>query len=129
MKMRIVRFATIGSLVLLLAVVGSAVTAANTVPVSHVVDDARSIGANDLKPSDCSGITLTTLTTGSGIFTGSGAAELILASANVDAISGLGGNDCILGGGGGDTIDGGLGTDVCLGGPGTDVITCETSVQ
>lgn len=129
MTRRILQLAAVGSLALLVAVVGTAMTAANSVPLSRVVDNTRTIGANDLKPSNCNGITLTSLVVGSGTVTGTGAAELILGGANADLMSGLGGNDCILGGGGVDTIDGGLGTDVCLGGPATDVITCETAVQ
>ena len=107
---------------------GSALSDSNTVPGSNVTRYVTAITANTLKPSACSGITLTTLVTG---VTGTAAAELILATSGADSISAGGGSDCILGGGGNDTLQGGTGTDVCIGGPGTDSFNsaCETQIQ
>ncbi len=89
-------------------------------------------GANDLKPSQCSGITLTAVVSGSGVITGGAASELITGGSGVDSITGDDGDDCILSGGGDDTLRGSAGTDVCIGGPGTDSFPdgdCETEIQ
>jgi Ca2+-binding RTX toxin-like protein len=124
------RAALLGALLLFTTVSASVLTGSNTVPASKAGKSASSVGSNDVKPSDCSGITVSVTTTGSGVFSGTTADELILGGAAADTISGLTGNDCIVGGGGNDTIDGGLGTDVCIGGPGTDTfVSCETQVQ
>jgi Ca2+-binding RTX toxin-like protein len=113
-----------------LTVASTAQTSANTVAATKAIDSSRPIGANDLKPPECAGLTLTAIVTGSGTITGTSANELIVGSAGVDNINGGFGNDCILGGGGNDAINGGSGTDVCLGGPGTDTFSnCETQVQ
>jgi Ca2+-binding RTX toxin-like protein len=109
---------------------GFGVTGASVVPATHAGLSTRATGPNDVKPLDCSGITVSARVSGSGIITGTGANELALGGTALDTISGLGGDDCIVGGGGGDVIDGGLGTDVCVGGPGTDMfLSCETQVQ
>ena len=86
------------------------------------------ITADTLKPAACSGITLTTIVSGT---TGTAGNDLIIGTSGIDVISGGDGNDCILGGAGADTIDGGNGNDVCIGGPGIDVflVTCETQIQ
>lgn len=88
------------------------------------------VSANQVKPSACAGLNLTSIVTGSGTLTGTSGNDLILGSSGVDTIDGLGGDDCILGGGGDDLIDGNTGTDVCLGGPGTDAFSaCESEIQ
>jgi Ca2+-binding RTX toxin-like protein len=111
--------------------VGVALTATSTVPVSRADRSTATINANALKPAACSGISLTAIVVGSGTFAGTAAAELILGRTLADTISGNGGNDCILGGGGNDTLRGNAGTDVCIGGLGTDTFdaTCETQIQ
>jgi Ca2+-binding RTX toxin-like protein len=117
-------------LLVLVTALGFAVTGTNVVPATHAGISTRATGPNDVKPSSCSGITVTARVSGSGLITGTAASELVLGSTGLDTISGLGGNDCIVGGDGNDIIDGGLGTDVCLGGPGTDTfLSCETQVQ
>jgi Ca2+-binding RTX toxin-like protein len=117
-------------LLVLVTVLGFAITGTNVVPDTHAGISTRATGPNDVKPSSCSGVTVTAYVSGSGLVTGTAASELLLWSTGIDTISGLGGNDCIVGGGGNDIIDGGLGTDVCLGGPGTDTfLSCETQVQ
>jgi Ca2+-binding RTX toxin-like protein len=117
-------------LLVLVTVVGFAITGTNVVPATHAGISTQATGPNEVKPSSCSGITVTAYVSGSGVVNGTGASELVLGSTGVDTISGLGGNDCIVGGGGNDIIDGDLGTDVCLGGPGTDTfVSCETQVQ
>ena len=105
----------------------TALGASSTVPGSKASHTVQSIGANNLKPTACAAITLTTLVIG---INGTGGNDLLLGSAGIDVMNGGAGNDCILGGGGNDAITGGTGTDVCIGGPGTDTFTgCETSIQ
>jgi Ca2+-binding RTX toxin-like protein len=108
-----------------------AVTATNAVPATRAGRQQAAITPNTLKPSACSGITVTALRVGSGTFNGTAAAELVLGSAGVDTINGAGRNDCIVGGAGNDVIRGGAGTDVCIGGPGMDTFpaACETQIQ
>ena len=126
----IIRLGLLGALVALLVCV-PVFAASNSVPATNAGKDVSSVGPNDMKPSQCSGITVTAKLNGTGNFSGTSAAELITGSANADVtIQGRSGNDCILGGNGDDTIDGGPGTDVCIGGPGTDTFTnCETQIQ
>ena len=87
--------------------------------------------ANELKPSACSALTLSGVTTGTGTINDGSGSNLVLGSAGVDTIRGNGGNDCIVGGAGNDSLRGDGGTDVCLGGAGTDTFhsTCETQIQ
>jgi len=114
--------------VLLAFVLAVALAAANTVPATNLGRIQQSIGANDLKPAACAGITLTTVVAGTN---GGAGNELVLGTAAGETLKGNGGNDCILGGGGIDSLNGGSGTDVCIGGPGLDTFnpTCETQVQ
>lgn len=111
--------------------VTGAFTATNNVARSNVGKVSKSISANDLKPSACSGQSVSNIIKGSGTFSGTLGNDLILGSSGADVIDGQGGNDCILGGGGDDTLIGGDGNDACLGGPGTDSfdVTCEKQVQ
>ena len=105
----------------------SALGASNTVPGTKASSYVTSITADKLKPSSCSGITLTTLVSG---VTGTAGNDLLLGTAAANTMSANGGNDCALGGGGNDAINGGTGTDVCIGGPGTDTFSnCETQIQ
>lgn len=129
------RFGVLALVGVLSASLITALTATNSVPATRADHNLLSIGPNDLKPPDCAGITVTTLLTGSGTFSGTGASELVLGGSGADTITAGGGNDCILGGGGDDSIQGQLGTDVCIGGPGTDsfglpvVGGCETQID
>jgi Ca2+-binding RTX toxin-like protein len=117
-------------LLVLVTVLGFAVTGTNIVPATHAGISTQATGPNDVKPSSCGGITVTARVSGSGVITGTAASELVLGSTALDTINGLDGNDCIVGGGGNDLLDGGLGTDVCIGGPGLDTFnSCETEVQ
>ena len=118
-------------IVVLFVAVGTTVqTSSNTVAATKAQDNSRGVAANDLKPASCDGITLTARISGAGVFGGTAAAELIIASTGADVASGAAGDDCVLGGGGDDVIDGGDGVDVCIGGPGTDTFaSCETEVQ
>jgi hypothetical protein len=105
----------------LVLLVGFAVTATNVVPATRA--GSSSVGpatANQLKPDACSSLTLTGIRVGSGTFSDSNAAHLVLGSAGVDSIRGQGGSDCILGGSG--TLRcARRRTDVCIGGPGGHV--------
>lgn len=108
----------------------TAIAATNTVPPTRLGIKVLPIGFNDIKPSACAGIYVTTLVTGAGTIHGTEGNDLILGSSGADAIDGLGGSDCILGGGGGDSVDGGDGNDICLGGPGEDTfLNCEGEIQ
>jgi len=119
--------AVLVSVTLLLASAATAIGAANVTPASKITVSVRPIGANDLKPSQCATLTLTTLVIGA---TGTNAADLQLGSSAADNLDGKNGADCIIGGAGDDTINGGGGADICIGGPGTDTFTnCTTSYQ
>lgn len=114
------------------AMAGSALSAdlaSNTVAAGSVGTDTKTVTAAQLALSDCSALALTAVVTGSGVFGGGSANELLLGSSGVDTISGNGGDDCLVGGGGIDTLTGGTGTDVCIGGPDLDVLSCETNIQ
>jgi Ca2+-binding RTX toxin-like protein len=118
---------------LIILSVVSAFAANIVVPTTHLTNQAQVVTANTLKPSQCSAITLTTVTycpVGGGICNGSNANELIIGSPNIDTIQGKGGDDCIVGGGGNDDITGSQAKDVCIGGPGIDTFSkCETVIQ
>lgn len=118
---------------MILVSIGSAFAATNTVPVTRLTDQKRTITINDLKPAACASLNLTAIVacpSGGGNCNGTGASELILGSSNVDTIKGKGGTDCMLGGGSDDTINGQAGGDICIGGPGNDTfISCTTVIQ
>jgi Ca2+-binding RTX toxin-like protein len=106
---------------------GRGLAAGNAIGTSRLARSQTSIGANALKPTSCSAITLSTVVAGAS---GTSGADLLLGGSAADSMNGGSGNDCILGGGGNDTINGGAGTDVCIGGPGTDTFSnCETQIQ
>jgi Ca2+-binding RTX toxin-like protein len=124
------RIVIAGLAILILTSVVTAVAAMNAVPSTKVTNQGFLIGANNLKPSACAGIVLSTLITGSSTINGTNGNDLILGGSGIDTINGLDGSDCILGGGGADIINGGNGNDVCIGGPGVDVfLSCETQIQ
>jgi Ca2+-binding RTX toxin-like protein len=119
----------LGALLLLVGSIAVGATAANSVVTTRADDSSRAATPNDLKPSACSGITVTAKVTGSGAINGTNVAELITGSAVADSITARGGNDCVLGGAGDDTLNGGGGTDVCIGGAGTNTYAnCETII-
>ncbi len=111
-----------------LAVLVAAFAPANTVPATTVGQIQVPIGANDLKPPECAGITLTAVVAG---VNGTNGNDLVLGTAAGETVKGNGGDDCLVAGGGNDALNGGAGTDVCVGGPGTDSFngTCETQIQ
>jgi len=139
----------LGTAAVLVLTVINARTAANTVPVTRVDKDSMGTTANDLKPSECSGINLTNIVDVGAGETGTSANDLILGTDKADAeIRGGDGDDCILGGkgnerqkidkvwspglygeGGNDVLIGGPGNnDHCDGGSGTDTYySCETT--
>jgi Ca2+-binding RTX toxin-like protein len=129
---RLNRLSWLGFLALILAGIVSAFAAANSVQPSGAADRTFPIAPNDLRPPQCSGITLTNLVVGSGPLDGTNQNDLILGSSGPDTIRGRQGNDCILGGGGDDDLRGDQGaSDVCIGGPGTDTAdnSCETTSE
>ena len=115
----------------LILLLGVALGASTAVPSSKAGRSTRTIGANDVKPPACSGITLNGVYTGSGTINDSNQPHLVLGSSGIDTIRGNNGNDCILGGAGVDSLRGDNGVDVCIGGPGTDTFhtSCETQIQ
>ncbi len=117
----------VGRLMLLalpLAIGATAITAAAStvgVSVGSVTDVSSVVTANDMKPPECAGITLTSVIAGSGVFNGVGNTnELILGSASADTVNALLGDDCILLGGGADSATGAAGADIILGQAGND---------
>jgi len=114
---KLLRFAGIALIGLIAVSAASAFAAANSVPASRLDDDSFPITANDLKPSECAGLNLTTI-----VVAGNGTAgnDLILGTAGNDTLRGSDGDDCIVGGGGDDTLDGQKGNDILLGQDGND---------
>lgn len=108
-----------------------AFTASNTVPPSRSGSQSRAATLADSTPSECSGLVLAQLVNGSGSFSGTAGADLMLGSSGLDQPKGGSGNDCLVGGGGVDDLDGGSGTnDICIGGPGIDTFkNCEVTYQ
>ncbi len=91
-------------------------SAVNIVPSGRIDEITEPIDPNDLKPSECNGIPLTTivnLALGDSPTSGN---DLILGTGKADTIDGLGGDDCIWGGDKNDNLTGGDGDDVILGG-------------
>src|SRR5438477_7496715 len=119
-------FAVLGA-ALIVSVSGS-LTAANSVPVTHIGLSQTAIAANDLAPAACSAINLSGTISGGGILAGGLGNDLIRGSAGAHTITGGAGDDCIVAGAGDDTIDGGPGNDVCIGGTGTNTfVNCEST--
>jgi Ca2+-binding RTX toxin-like protein len=124
---RAARALAIAGGVALLALLVLSFTASNIVPASSVGQRQQAITAQDLAPSQCAGMGLTTVVTN---LSGTSGNDLVLGTASAETLNGNAGNDCLLGGGGNDTLRGGTGTDVCIGGPGTDSFNgCETQIQ
>lgn len=118
---RLLRSGTTLLLVMILLSVVGAVAASNTVPFTRLDDDSFPITANDLKPSACSSLNLTSVVV---VTNGSGTSgnDLILGSAGGDNLRGDDGDDCIVGGGGDDTLQGQRGDDIILGQDGNDTL-------
>ncbi|HET7770877.1 MAG TPA: hypothetical protein VFN74_19040 [Chloroflexota bacterium] len=117
---RLLRLTVAACTALVLVSVVSAYAAANSVPRSKLLDYRTAITANALKPVECAGISLTSVITGRGDFSGTSGNDLILGSEIADAVSAGGGSDCIVGGSGEDALDGDNGNDVLLGGGDSD---------
>jgi hypothetical protein len=117
--------------VFVLTGVFSAISAANTVPVTWANKNDLGINANAIKPWECAGIKLTNIVDIGAGQTGTSANDLILGTDKADPeIRGGAGDDCILGGKGnerqkigqdwGPGIFGEEGNDVIIGGPGNN---------
>jgi Ca2+-binding RTX toxin-like protein len=128
---KILTLVILGFAVIIVISVFSALAATNTVPDTWADQESRSISADLLKPSECSGITLTNIVDIGAGETGTDANDLILGTDKADAeIRGGAGHDCILGGKGnerqkigkdwGPGIFGEDGNDVIIGGPGNN---------
>ncbi len=128
------RLAFFGLIVLILASILTAVAAANTVPSSYLADQTRAIAVNDLKPPECTGLTLDTIVScGNGTNCNAGGGnDLVLASPGNTNVRGQNGNDCIVDSSSAGTrwLIGGNGTDVCIGYSSTMFdASCETQVR
>lgn len=122
-----------GALILLILIAGAvftAVAAAINLPTVRADQDTFNLTADDLKPPECNGITLTNIVDVGAGETGTPANDLILGTDKSDAeIRGGAGDDCILGGKGderqkigkdwGPGLFGEEGNDVLIGGPGS----------
>ena len=97
----------------LLAFTGAAFTNGSSVPATKLGSSVQATGANDVKPSQCSGLTLTVVVDAAGTYTApNGVNGLLLGSSGIDRITGRNGNEW------------------CIGGPGTDTFSnCETQIQ
>ena len=87
------------------------------------VTDATQIGANKFKPSQCAGLTLTTMVvvTGASGSASNGTNALVIGNGSRDqTLNGANGTDCVIAGGANTTINnsltGGGGNDVLVGG-------------
>ncbi len=94
-----------------------ALATANTVPPTGAGETSQAIMANDIKPGECSGITLYNVITGPD---GTSSNDLMLGTAGADTHYGFDGDDCMVGGEGDDVLDPGAGDNVVLGGAGYD---------
>ena len=134
MLRRITKPALIGILILLVLIAGAvftAVAASNTLPSIRVDEDSFPVTADDLKPPECNGITLTNIVDVGAGETGTPNNDLILGTDKNDAeILGGAGDDCILGGKGNERqrvgtewvpgLYGEDGNDILIGGPGNN---------
>ena len=111
------------------AVATTGVLASNSLPATKLGQAAAAVTSNELKPSDCSSVNVTSLVTGLGTITGTGGNDLVLGTSGIDVMNGGAGDDCIIGGAGLDAITGGLGTDVCIGSASATILTCEVVVR
>jgi hypothetical protein len=114
---RLFRFIIPISLILILSSAVFALTATNSVASSSASESSHTPTANEMKPSECDALDLTTIVTGGN---GTNGNDLILGTAGNDNINGKQGDDCIVGGDGDDRIKGGQDNDVLLGGAGDD---------
>jgi Ca2+-binding RTX toxin-like protein len=146
------------SLVLLVSLSAfTALSAANSVPVTHVGDSQRPITIADKAPPECASIasSLNSISVGgfwpwlyvypgNTLILGTNAGEnfggwlitwgngpnCFVTGGGNDTVIGSRGNDIILGGPGDDNIDGSAGIDICYGGGGNDTFSnCETIYQ
>jgi hypothetical protein len=113
-------------------VVGSILTASNSVPASRAGSSVRAITAAALQPAFCrtNGITPTGIVSGAGAtVTGTAGADLLIGSGGVaQNLVGNGGNDCIVAGavpaGKTTTLNAKSGTvSACVKGPGQGTYT------
>jgi Ca2+-binding RTX toxin-like protein len=116
-------------LLVIWSAVTAALTASNSVGVSHADNDLRAVSVNDRAPVQCQAVIIvTSVVVGTN---GTNGDELLVGSASPESLDGNKGDDCVLGGGGDDSLRGSQGTDVCIGGPGNDTFhpSCETQIQ
>lgn len=128
---RFVRMKSIRKVVLILllalvtASVIAALAAANTVPLTRLMDQSSVINISNLAPLECASISNTLeliVECTDTLCIGSNANELMLGAPFDQTIDGKNGDDCIVGGGGNDSLYGGNGNDVLVGGPGSDML-------
>jgi hypothetical protein len=96
---------------------GYAFTASNTVSASNAGLSTVAITPNTLKPTECAGVNLTALVTGSGgNVQGNVGGTLIIGSSTSETLKSSIGNNCVIGGAGSDTVDVRItgGTEICI---------------
>ena len=101
----------------------TALAAANTVPVTHVMDQTNNIAIWELAPPECGAVRVgleAILICPPDCNSNGNTNDLILGTDGDEIIDGGNGDDCIVGGGGNDQIYGANGNDVLIGGPGSD---------
>lgn len=119
---KLVRLVLVFVTTLAITSVISSTASSNMVQPSAILRMSTAIDVNTIKPSQCLGLTLVSITAGSGSFNGPTGAALLLGGAGSDSINAGNGADCVMGGGGNDTLKGQSGNDVLIGGPGIDTL-------
>ena len=116
--------------IIILAGVGFAYSASNTVAGGKLSIEYINSSPNDFKPPECASLYIDRFdpgvpgsfgvlilgTSGNDNLDGAGTDDCIVGGGGNDKIQGKGGNDILIGGDGDDTLDGGKDTDICYGG-------------
>ncbi len=121
-KRRSITLLILGLLLLIILSLFTAFAAVNGVPSIRMDEVSENVNPNDLKPSECNSISLSTIVNIANGDSPTAGNDLILGTGSQDAINGLGGDDCILGGDKNDNLFGGEGDDVIIGGPNKDSV-------
>ena len=118
-------------------------TASNTIIITDLDSQTKTININNFRPQECVNANLTVVsfspgagnalvlgTAGGDNLNGGKNRDCIVGGGGNDNIQGKGGDDVLVGGSGDDSFDGGKGNDECHGGSGTDTDKgnrCETT--
>ena len=72
------RVFALAAVILVMSVAATAFTAANTIPATRLGQTAQTITADSLKPASCASVSLSTKVSGSGTFSGTSGANLLV---------------------------------------------------